>query len=243
MKKILLIVLLFCIQAYPQFDQFDFLGISKVQNSTVPITLPTVITSTKSVVDFVSVNATGNAISDGGSTITEKGVCWGTSVNPTITGSHVVDGVGTGSFISTITSLDTTITYHYRAFATNSAGTGYGSDSTFTIRTNWLYYQIYLAGNVNDGIDVSTPINNTLYLTTDPMNYWAGNNNMMSFTPFGVDAITNLSLYVVSTSDITYSASIDNNGDGTYAVNFAKTTLGFDFDVTVILNKKVPYNP
>jgi len=42
---------------------------------------------------------------DGGSEITARGVCWGTTQNPTISSSKTTDGTGTGSFTSNITGL------------------------------------------------------------------------------------------------------------------------------------------
>jgi hypothetical protein len=74
----------------------------------------------------------GNITSDGGANVTARGVCWNTSSYPTIANTHTSDGTGTGSFISSITGLTANITYHVRAYATNSAGTQYGSDLSFT---------------------------------------------------------------------------------------------------------------
>jgi len=96
---------------------------------------PTV--STAEVTNILSTSATGggNVTADGGSSVTEKGVCWGTSLNPTIADSRTTDGAGTGSFTSSITGLSPGVTYHVRAYATNSAGTSYGNDRTFTTVT------------------------------------------------------------------------------------------------------------
>jgi hypothetical protein len=71
-----------------------------------------------------------------GTGVTSRGVCWGTSSNPTISKTYATSGSGTGVFVTTITGLSAGTTYHYRAFATNSAGTGYGSDLTFTTGGN-----------------------------------------------------------------------------------------------------------
>ncbi len=77
--------------------------------------------------------ASGGEITDaGGGTITAKGVCWSTTANPTITNSHTTNGTGTADFASNLTSLVQGTTYHVRAYATNSAGTAYGNDITFT---------------------------------------------------------------------------------------------------------------
>lgn len=73
----------------------------------------------------------GNIISDGGATITARGVCWSTLPNPSISNTHTTDGTGVGSFISNITGLTTGATYYIRAYATNSFGTAYGDVLSF----------------------------------------------------------------------------------------------------------------
>ncbi len=93
--------------------------------------LPTVTTA-----DVVSVTSTtamggGTVIADGGFPITNRGICYSTSPDPTIAGLHTNDGVGLGSFVSQMTGLSTHTTYYVRAYATNSAGTVYGEQRTF----------------------------------------------------------------------------------------------------------------
>lgn len=78
----------------------------------------------------------GNSIDDGGGTIIAKGVAYGSSIYPTITGSHTTDGSGTGNFVSNISGLTPATTYHVRAYATNEYGTGYGADVEFTTNSN-----------------------------------------------------------------------------------------------------------
>jgi len=74
----------------------------------------------------------GNVLSDGGVAVTARGVCWGTSANPTLSGNHTTDGSGVGTFTSYLTGLTYYTLYHIRAYATNSFGTWYGNDLTFT---------------------------------------------------------------------------------------------------------------
>jgi hypothetical protein len=73
----------------------------------------------------------GNCNDDGGGTVSDKGICWGTSANPTTSGSHYHAGAGTGAFSTAITGMVKSTTYHIRAFATNEAGTAYSADATF----------------------------------------------------------------------------------------------------------------
>jgi hypothetical protein len=95
-------------------------------------TLPTVTTQAVTGITGSSATSGGNVTSDGGETVTARGVCWSTSANPTTADSKTVDGSGTGSFISTMTGIMPGKAYHVRAYATNSAGTGYGSDIPFS---------------------------------------------------------------------------------------------------------------
>ena len=73
----------------------------------------------------------GVVIVDGGAEVTARGVCWSTSQNPTINGSHTDDGTGEGDFTSTITGLTAGTTYYVRAYATNEKGTSYGEEKSF----------------------------------------------------------------------------------------------------------------
>jgi hypothetical protein len=73
----------------------------------------------------------GNIISDGGDEVTTRGVCWSTSANPTTADQRTSDGNGPGSFVSSLAQLIPDTYYTLRAYATNSAGTGYGNEQTF----------------------------------------------------------------------------------------------------------------
>ena len=92
------------------------------------------VLSTTEVTDIAQTTAKsgGNIISDGGNTVTARGVCWSTNENPTIEDNITEDGTDAGSFTSSITNLEPNTTYHVRAYATNRAGTGYGSAMSFT---------------------------------------------------------------------------------------------------------------
>lgn len=76
---------------------------------------------------------TGGVITDDGNAdIIVRGVCWGTKKSPTIEGTRTTDGYGTGSYVSTLTFLTPNTLYYVRAYATNSVGTAYGNQVTFT---------------------------------------------------------------------------------------------------------------
>jgi uncharacterized protein (TIGR02145 family) len=77
----------------------------------------------------------GSVVSDGGSTVTVRGVVYGIATNPTISGTFTSNGSGSGAYTSTITGLTALTTYFVRAYATNSVGTTYGNEVSFTTTT------------------------------------------------------------------------------------------------------------
>ena len=98
--------------------------------------LPTVTTNSVTSITKNSAQCGGNVTSDGGATVTERGVCWSTYQNPTIYDNTTYDGTGTGSFTSHITNLSPGTTYYVRAYATNSEGTAYGAQRSFTTQSS-----------------------------------------------------------------------------------------------------------
>ena len=114
--------------------------ITNIYNSTdtlqKPPVPPTISTKNANRITMTTVISGGNITSDGGSFVTNRGICWGTSSNPTVSGSHTSDGNNSGNFTSFITGLTAGTTYYVRAYATNSAGTTYGNEITFTTPTS-----------------------------------------------------------------------------------------------------------
>ena len=94
--------------------------------------LPTLTTVSASNVTNNSAVSGGNITSDGGSTVTQRGVCWSTNQNPTSADNMTSNGSGSGSFTSYLTSLNANTTYYSRAYATNGVGTAYGNQINFT---------------------------------------------------------------------------------------------------------------
>ena len=103
---------------------------------TLPPTSGSVTTSQISGITEHTAVCGGEVLTDGGSAIVERGVCWSTSHNPTVNNSHTIDGAGTGSFTSTLTGLAASTTYYVRAYVVNSVGIGYGGEVSFTTLTD-----------------------------------------------------------------------------------------------------------
>ncbi|MGP1447105.1 MAG: hypothetical protein ACTTKO_06215 [Candidatus Limimorpha sp.] len=102
------------------------LGVSYGNEKSITIqsevTLPEVITN--EIVSIVDNTATGggNVVSDGGAIVTERGLCWSLSPNPTTANEHLVSGMGLGFFSCQLTELQLNTTYYVRAYASNERG-------------------------------------------------------------------------------------------------------------------------
>ena len=152
-----------------------------------------VLTTTEvSSVTSTSATTGGNITDDGGGSITARGVCWGTSPNPTVAGSKTTNGTGIGTFASNLTGLSDGTVYYYRAYATNSSGTTYGQEYQFitpvtdiegnVYKTVKIGTQIWMAENLkttkyNDEAAIPNTTVNTewIALTSDAF-CWAQNN-------------------------------------------------------------------
>lgn len=104
----------------------------QVSFTTIQVTAPVLTTEAVSLISNVGATAGGNITNDNGGQVTARGVCWALTAHPTINSNITTDGTGSGSFSSSIQGLRASTTYYLRAYATNSAGTSYGSEVSFT---------------------------------------------------------------------------------------------------------------
>jgi len=95
-------------------------------------TPPVVLTITATDITQTTVLTGGKVTNDGGAEIIDIGICWDTSPNPTISSNKKSYGTGIISFTGKITGLKANTLYYFRAYATNSIGTGYGKEISFT---------------------------------------------------------------------------------------------------------------
>lgn len=187
----------------------------------------------------------GGVVSSNGDslTITERGVCWSTNNNPTIElETKTADKTRVDSFYYTLTDLLPNTTYYARAYATNSLGTTYGDEISFTTRqgvanittheaTAIIKTMAYFGGTITDdggdsiterGLCWSTNINPTVDLTTKTVN----GSGLGTFT----GKLTGL------TADTRYyiRAYATNSIGTTYGDNISFSTLGSTGTVTDI---------
>lgn len=165
---------------------------SKVKTEILPILTTTEVTA----IGQSTASCGGNISTNAGSDITARGVCWSKEENPTIADSKTSDGIGIGSFTSSITGLTANTTYFVRAFATNSSGTAYGDSRQFTTiatpatvsdidgniyHTITIGTQVWMVENLkttkfNDGTSIPLETDNTKwYNLTTPGYCWYDN--------------------------------------------------------------------
>ncbi len=90
-----------------------------------------VITSQVNYYSNDSASSGGEVVADGGSSVIARGVVWDVNPDPIIDGDKTTDGIGSGTFTSELTNLTESTSYYYRAYATNSNKTVYGSTYSF----------------------------------------------------------------------------------------------------------------
>lgn len=118
--------------------------------TTVPIALAKVTTN-----EIISPRPTsaicgGNVTSEEGSSVTDYGICWGSSPNPTTSNNPISIGSGLGSFTYNLTNLQPDVTYYVRAYAKNGVGTAYGNQQVFTTPMVIIFNNSLIYGSVTD---------------------------------------------------------------------------------------------
>ena len=173
MKKI--ITLVFLLSFFVSNAQRTMFGSNN--NYVAPPSPPFISTIAATAVTGTSATTGGTITSDGGLPVTSRGLVWGTS--PGSTTFSTTTGAGTGAFSTSLTGLSMATTYYIRAYATNSIGTSYGNELSFTtllITPLKLHYDTNnsssypgtgttltdLSGNGNHGTIMNSPSFTTL---------------------------------------------------------------------------------
>ena len=175
--------------------------------TTKAITVPTVITSSVNNISYTSATIDGTVTDDGGATVTERGVVYSTTPNPTTSNSKVVSGSGKGSFICNLSNLQEVTTYYVRAYAVNQKGTAYGEQQSFMTKKAGIF-------SVSSSKKVIFSSGNLQYHPAN--NKWRFAENQ---TDYVGDANANISS--------TYNGWLDLFGWSTSATNFGVSTSGW----------------
>lgn len=176
---------------------------------------PSVTTLTPFDIRTNTAKAGGNVLNEGTSPVTSRGVCLGLNMEPDLSNDCFAGGSGSGSFEVTMDGLDPETTYHIRAYATNGAGTAFGSNIEFTTLENYMtsgagvtdingneYPTVIIGGqewmaenlrttNYADGSDITTGLSNAEWIN-------AGQTQRGAYAVYGHEEIDGLD----STEDV-----------------------------------------
>jgi hypothetical protein len=108
---------------------------SSTSSFTVNPVVATVTTTSATDVTETTADVNATIVSNGGATITERGVVYGTSTNPTVANTKVIVAGTTTPYTANLTGLTEGTTYFARAYAINSVGTSYGNNVSFQTET------------------------------------------------------------------------------------------------------------
>ena len=158
---------------------FGVAGCKKSSDSDTPASasVPVLSTTAPTGITSTTVSGGGTITSDGGASVSAHGVCWSTSQDPAVAGNKTSDGAGTGSFTSNLQGLSPATPYYVRAYATNSAGTGYGNTLIFTTLAVDPGSIVDFDGNVYHPVTIGTqvwlvePLKATHYRNGDPITH------------------------------------------------------------------------
>ena len=120
-------------QGSNQWSSLQPTTISEFRTTDTP-SIALVTTSKAKNISYFSAKIGGNVIDDGGAEITERGVVYATTQNPTTADTKVTNGSGIGAFTCNLTDLQNETTYYARAYAINEKGIAYGEEVSFTTK-------------------------------------------------------------------------------------------------------------
>lgn len=202
---------------------------------TTGAVLPTLTTVAVKEITGSTAKSGGQVTNDGGAPVTERGLCWGLNPSPTIANNKTVDGSGVGSFVSTLSGLELTKKYYVRSYATNSAGTAYGNELSFSATTNLIPNNGLIGwwpfnGNANDE---SGNGNNAFASKVTLTNDRNGNINSAYLFNGGPDEyITTINSFIDFAQDFSTSFWIKAKTDGNSVLlnSTPHTVLGFSLN-------------
>lgn len=110
------------------------ISIRCVWDGSIQASVPTIITADISAITHNTAISGGSVTNNGGATITASGVVWSTSENPTLENNDgfTTNEMATWEFESYLSGLIPVTLYYVKAYASNSEGTGYGQQLSFT---------------------------------------------------------------------------------------------------------------
>ena len=182
------------------------------------------VVGTPTVTSIATTTATlGASVTSSGfpATISSRGVCWGTTPAPT-TNCSAEGGTTTGVFAYSRTGLPAGTLVYYRGYATNTTGTGYSPDGTFTTNASQLSVSLsYSSSFAKVGVNTITATYKNSVLSTPTI----------SINQPGTIDITNATMSG-SGAVYTYNYTVNQSNGTTYVDGLAVVSLSTVSDAT-----------
>jgi hypothetical protein len=201
------------------------------QSSFTTLAIAPTISATATVTSITGTTATsgGTISSDGGSSVTIRGLVWGTSSGAST--YSVTTGTGAGTFTSSLTGLSVATTYFVRAFATNSVGTVYGPEVSFATPTTAT-----LSSTITSTITITSAILGGVLSSNGGATTTVGIMYSTS-SSFGTSTSTTINSNAIAG---TYTTTITGLSGATiyYAKSYATNTAGTTYGPTISFTTK-----
>ena len=206
-------------------------GYGEVKSFTTPdATIPQITTLLATYITGETALIGGELTDIGGGELSEVGVCWSSTSNPTIADYTAIGKAAIQKFDVTISPLLPLTTYYYRAYAVTEAGIGYGQIETFTTGTVTLpkIKTLEATGTTSFKTNISG-------LLTDTGNGIITKGFCWSYYP---NPTVNDSFYINQENENEFSALIGNLRSNTtyyftaFATNSKGTSYGEDIVIT-----------
>ncbi|WP_316828957.1 MBG domain-containing protein, partial [Pedobacter miscanthi] len=178
------------------------------------LSLPTVTTAVPGTITTTSAVLGGNVTAAGSSAVTDRGIVYSLTTNPTVANTKVQNGTGIGVFSATVSSFASNTLYYVKAYAINGGGPSYGAEQTFTTASS----------TITAGSTFPAGLTTTYGVTSSSTSIAVSGTNISA----GITATpSSTANFEVSADDITYgpSATIGSSGtvSGTVYVRLKST--------------------
>ncbi len=201
---------------------------SSASATVTTLGVPTVTNQAVTVIASTTATANGDITSLGNPNPTQYGHCWNTSTTPTTSNSKTTKGAAsaTGTYTSSMTGLISSTTYYVRAYATNTAGTVYGNEVSFSTTTAATdYFRSKATGNWSDAATWESSNNNST---------WVSATVAPTSSATGISILTGHTVTIAANAT---TSSLTINSGGTITVN-----AGIQFTVSTTLSNSGTLN-
>jgi hypothetical protein len=215
--------------------------------TAAPASAPTVTTPTSTSLTATSATLGGNVTADGGAGITERGIVYSvtsTNADPLINGTgvtKVTTSGTTGSFTLSAGSLAPGTAYSFKAYATNSAGTGYSGVASFTTLAPEIAVEQPLNTDLTDGISTVSFGTETVGISGTPVTFTIRNSGTGTLTLGGITKDgAHPGNFAVSAP---LSSTLEAGETTTFTVTFTPSATGIRTATINIANNDATENP